>query len=151
MTNVRAGLLSGLIAVLVTSAVNIVCRLLSLLPDAMDMKYMAELIIDPAQSPVPAFWFGLVLHIIGGTLIGLIFVLLIKQPTPLKGIGFSLLTVWLSMMLLVFPLRGRGFFGMNIGIVMPISTFLLNVIYGLIVGAVAQRQVSLLPETGRNS
>ena len=79
------------------------------------------------------------LHIVGGVLAGLAFVLVIKRPTPLKGIGFSLVVVWLGMMLLVFPITGRGFFGLNIGAVMPIATFILNIVYGLIVGAFAQR------------
>ena len=52
MTNLRAGLLSGLIAVLVTSAVNLICRLGGVLPDQLDIKYMAELFIDPARLPV---------------------------------------------------------------------------------------------------
>jgi len=51
MTNLRAGLLSGLIAVLVTSAVNLICRLVGVLPDQLDIKHLAELFIDPARLP----------------------------------------------------------------------------------------------------
>ena len=59
MTNLRAGLVSGLIAVLITSATNIAGRLIGLLPDAMDIKYMAELVVNPVPYPTAAFWIGL--------------------------------------------------------------------------------------------
>ena len=141
MMNLRAGLLSGLIAVLVTSAVNLICRLVGVLPDQLDIKYLAELFIDPARLPATAFWVGLVLYIVIGALIGGGFVLLVKRPTPLKGIVFTFALVWLGLMLVIFPLTERGIFGLNIGWVMPIATFLLNMIYGIILGVFAQRLV----------
>ena len=144
MSRFNAGWLSGFVAVLVTSAVNLVGRFVGLLPESMDMKYMAELLIDPARNPITAFWVGLILHILGGVLVGVLFVLLVKRPTPLKGVGFALALVWIGMMLLIFPLTGRGLFGSNIGWAMPSATFLLNVVYGVVAGAFAQRLVIVL-------
>jgi hypothetical protein len=140
MTHLRAGLVSGLIAVLMTSALNIICRFLGLLPDQLDLKNMV-LVIVPAASPIAAFWIGLILHIAAGIIAGVVFVLLVKHPTPLKGIGFTLAAVWLGMMLIIFPLAGWGVFGQNIGLMMSVATFVLNVFYGFIVGAFAQRLV----------
>ncbi|MEO8392981.1 MAG: DUF6789 family protein [Chloroflexota bacterium] len=137
--NLRAGALSGLIAVTVTSIVNIACRFLGLLPDQLDMKFMAIVFINPLTNPIPAFWVGLLIHILSGVLAGAAFVVLIKQPTPLKGVAFSLVAVWLGMMLIVFPIAGFGIFGLSVSPLMALATFLLNILYGLIVGAVAQR------------
>ena len=136
MTNFRAGLISGLIAALITSALNLICRLVGLFPDALDMKAIVTFIANPTT----AFWVGLILYILGGMLIGVLFVALVKLPTSLKGVGFSLV-IWLIVMLLIVPLRGEGFFGMNGGLVIPAATFVLNILYGMIVGAFAQRLV----------
>ena len=145
MTNIRVGLVSGLIAVLITSAINIVCRLIGLLPEQLDMKYMAIVFVNPLTAPITAFWLGLVIHILIGVIAGAAFEVLVKQSTPLKGVIFSLLAVWLGMVLVVFPIAGFGFFGLNVGAVMPVATFLLNVVYGSAVGALAQRFERLQP------
>ncbi len=141
MSRIRAGLIAGLIAVLATSALNIVCRLVGLFPDGLDLKYMAEWLINPASAPIQAFAIGLVIHLIGGVLIGAIFVPLIQRPTPLNGIAFTLIVVWLPLMLVILPLTGRGGFGLNVGLVMPIGALILSIFYGLIVGRIAQRLV----------
>jgi Family of unknown function (DUF6789) len=143
MSKLRVGLVSGLIAVTITSVVNILCRFLGLLPDQLDMKYMAIVFVNPMTAPTTAFWVGLVIHILIGVGTGIVFVLLIKDPTPLKGIIFSLVVVWLGMVLIVFPVAGFGIFGLNIGLIMPLATFLLNVFYGSMVGAIANRVETL--------
>ena len=40
------------------------------------------------------------------------------------------------MMLAVMPMAGAGFFGMNLGMVAPIMTLVLHVIYGAVLGGV---------------
>jgi hypothetical protein len=134
----RTGLVSGLIAVLLTSALNIAGRLIGLLPESLDLKNMALGVTNPAA----AFWIGFALHIVGGIIAGVVFVVLIRQPTPIKGVGFSLIAVWLGMVLVVFPLAGFGVFGVNVGAVMPIATLVLNIVYGLVVGALAQWRIA---------
>jgi hypothetical protein len=139
--NLRIGVASGLIAVLVTSALNIVGRALGLLPEQLDLKRMAFFVIEPTA----AFWIGLALHLVGGMIAGAIFAVLIKQPTPLKGIAFSLVAVWLGMVLVVFPLAGFGIFGLNVGAVMSIGTLILNILYGGILGLLTERFEKLQP------
>ncbi len=139
--NLRAGIIAGLIAVLATTAVNILGRLIGVLPEPLDLKYMSELFIDPASTPTSAFWVGMFLHILDGILVGVIYIWLIKRPTPLNGVGFSLIFVWLTMMLILLPARGRGVFGFSTGPMMPVATLLLTILYGAIVGWVAQKMV----------
>ena len=52
-----------------------------------------------------------------------------------KGIVFGV-GAWLLMMIVVMPMAGAGLFGMNLGIMAPIMTFILHVIYGAVLGAV---------------
>ena len=145
MTNLRAGLVSGLIAVLVKSAANIVLRLLGVLPDQLDLKNVL-LIVDAGASATSAFFVGFVLNVLSGMIVSALFTTIVKRPTPLKGIAFSLITLWLGLVLIIFPLEGWGLLGLNISPLLAIGTFLLNVLYGLIIGVLTQRTVVNLDE-----
>jgi uncharacterized membrane protein YagU involved in acid resistance len=76
---------------------------------------------------------------IGAFIFGGMFALL--EPTLpggklwLKGAIFGV-GAWLAMMLAVMPMAGAGFFGMNFGMVAPIMTLVLHVIYGAVLGCV---------------
>lgn len=52
-----------------------------------------------------------------------------------KGIVFST-GAWLLMMILVMPMAGAGLFGMNLGIMAPIMTLILHLIFGAVLGGV---------------
>jgi drug/metabolite transporter (DMT)-like permease len=136
----KIGLFAGLLAVLFTTVVNILGRRVGLLPEPMDMKYMAEFLIDPAQFPAAAFALGIIVHLVSGGIIGIVYVYLIKSWTPITGMLF-MVADWLVMMLVLFPLTGRGFFGSNIGPVMAVATFILNLLYGAAIGWLAGRTI----------
>ena len=138
MERIRPGLIAGFIGVSISTLTNIICRVLGLFPEAMDLKYMAEVIIDPARDPVPAFLLGIVIHLALGTGIGVVYMLLVKSHTPLTGALFMVIN-WLLMMVILFPLTHRGFFGLADGAIMPIATLALNLEYGLIIGPLVQR------------
>ncbi len=55
-----------------------------------------------------------------------------------KGASFSV-AAWLLMMIVAMPMAGAGFFGMGLGIMAPIATLILHVIYGLVLGVVSGR------------
>src|SRR5689334_20877596 len=138
MRNLRAGLISGLVAMLVKTAANVFLRLIGVLPDQLDLKNVL-LVIDPAASAPTAFWVGFGLNIISGMIISAVFAEVVKRPTPLKSIAFSLVTLWLGLVLIIFPLEGWGILGLSISPLLAIGTFVLNVLYGLIVGVFTQR------------
>jgi uncharacterized membrane protein YagU involved in acid resistance len=54
-----------------------------------------------------------------------------------KGVVFGI-AAWLGMMILVMPMAGAGLFGMNLGIMAPIMTLVLHIIFGAVLGAVYQ-------------
>ena len=138
MERIRPGLIAGFIGVSISTLTNVVCRVLGLFPEAMDLKYMAEVFVDPARDPVPAFLLGIVIHLALGTGVGVVYVLLVKPHTVLTGVVFMAIN-WLLMMVILFPLTHRGFFGLAAGTIMPIATLVLNLEYGVIVGPLAQR------------
>lgn len=136
--HLRIGLIAGLIAVLITTAVNIASRVVGLFPEAMDLKNMAEFFVNPARDPPTAFVLGTILHILLGGVVGGVYGLLIKSFSPIGGVLFMFAN-WLLMMLVLFPVTNRGFFGLNQGSMMPVATFILNMLYGVVFGVLARR------------
>jgi hypothetical protein len=53
----------------------------------------------------------------------------------LKGILFAV-GAWFVMMIVVMPMAGAGFFGSNLGMMAPVMTLVLHVIFGLVLGAI---------------
>jgi hypothetical protein len=138
MEHIRPGLIAGFIGVAISTLTNVICRVLGLFPEAMDLKYMAEVFIDPVHDPIPAFLLGIMIHLALGTAIGVVYVLLIKSLSPTTGVLF-MVGNWLLMMLVLFPVAHRGFFGLEQGVIMPIATLALNLEYGVIIGVLIPR------------
>ncbi len=66
----------------------------------------------------------------------------------IKGIVFGI-AAWFGMMIMVMPMAGAGLFGMAFGIMAPMMTLVLHVIYGAVLGAVFRMLVapkSRIPE-----
>ncbi|MFM0808856.1 DUF6789 family protein, partial [Klebsiella pneumoniae] len=50
-----------------------------------------------------------------------------------KGLAFSVLA-WLLMMLIPMPMAGAGLFGMKLGMMAPVMTLMLHLIWGYVFG-----------------
>jgi hypothetical protein len=62
--------------------------------------------------------------------------MLIKLPgssPTIKGIVFGLLA-WLLMMLIPLPMAGAGLFGMKPGMMAPVMTLVLHLVWGAVLG-----------------
>lgn len=53
----------------------------------------------------------------------------------LRGVLFGV-GPWILMMVVVMPMAGAGPFGMDLGIMAPVMTLVLHLIYGAVLGAV---------------
>lgn len=53
----------------------------------------------------------------------------------MKGIAFGI-AAWLGMMVMVMPVAGAGLFGMAFGIMEPMMTLVLHIIFGTVLGTV---------------
>lgn len=88
------------------------------------------------SSPMTA-WLG---HFMIGTLawggdFAVLYGLIPGGTALAKGIAFGI-AAWLGMMVTVMPMAGVGFFGMGFGIMAPMMTLVLHVIFGAVLGAV---------------
>lgn len=83
---------------------------------------------------------GWLAHFLIGTVLwGVLFALLhdrLPGSAPImKGISFGILA-WLLMMILPMPMAGAGLFGMALGMMAPVMTLILHIIWGAVLGIV---------------
>ena len=133
--NIKAGLLSGFIATLALSSVMIIKASMGLMPELNAIKMLAGMM----HAPLIMGW---VAHFMIGTVIwGLLFAFLVnKLPGSIlvRALMFSV-GAWLMMMIGPMPMAGAGLFGLNIGIMAPVATLMLHLIWGLFLGLVYEK------------
>jgi hypothetical protein len=135
---VRIGAIAGFIAVIGTTFLNLLGRAIGWLPESMYLRHMAELFIDLINNPSGALISGIVVHIIEGTIVGIVYVYFIKSIGIRTGVLF-MLCFWLFMMVIGMPISGRALFGLSDGLIMPAATLTLNLVFGAAMGLVAKK------------
>jgi len=135
MQKIPAGLVAGFIGTVILSAMMLVKAMMGLMPQ-LDVIAMLS-----AMMAVPIA-FGWLAHFMIGTLAwGGAFALFYDQipggSAPIKGIVFGV-AAWLAMMLFVLPMAGAGLFGLALGMMAPVMTLMLHIIFGLVLGATFQ-------------
>ena len=133
------GVIAGFVATIGLSAIMLMKSAMGLMPQLNVIQMLTEMGTNYVGLPAsPAV--GWIMHFfIGSVMWGLIF----AGTAPMwpgssylaKGASFSV-AAWLLMMIIAMPMAGAGFFGMALGIMAPIATLVLHLIYGLILGAV---------------
>jgi uncharacterized membrane protein YagU involved in acid resistance len=125
MNNIVKGVIAGF-------AATVVLSLLMMMKSAMGL--MPELDIIAMLSAMMGSGF-----MIGSIVWGVLFAFLApKLPGVsfwLKGVYFGIVA-WVLMMVVVMPMAGAGFFGMKFGMVAPVMTLVLHLIYGAVLGGV---------------
>jgi hypothetical protein len=133
MNKNSAGLVAGLISTVILSAMMLVKEMMGVMPE---LNVIAML---STMMGAFAAWGWLGHFIIGTVLWGGGFVMLyglVPGATALvKGIVFGI-AAWLGMMIVVMPLAGAGLFGMAFGIMVPMMTLVLHIVYGAVLGTV---------------
>ncbi len=128
--NIKAGIISGFIATVVLSILMVAKAKMGIMPDLNAIKMLAGMMGAPLIM-------GWVAHFIIGTVIwGLLFAALVnKLPGGImsSAIIFSILA-WLMMMIGPMPMAGAGLFGMHLGIMAPVATLMLHIIWGIVLG-----------------
>ncbi len=133
--NIKAGLLSGFIATIVLSVLMVMKAKMGVMPDLNAIKMLAGMMHGPMLM-------GWVAHFMIGTVVwGLLFAALVnKLPGGVmsSAIIFSI-GAWLLMMIGPMPMAGAGLFGVNIGMMAPVATLMLHLIWGVVLGFSYQR------------
>lgn len=145
MKDIPKGLLAGLAATVVLSLLMVLKAMMGLMPQLNLPKMLATMMGSPDMLVI-----GWIVHFaIGIVIYGVaIAVLDAKLPgTSHVGHGIMLAVIgWLIMMVVLMPMAGAGLFGMSMGVMAPVMTLGLHLIFGAVLGWVyGQSAVSREP------
>jgi len=140
MNNLKAGLVAGCLATIVLSVLMIAKNMMGVMP-GLDVIHMLSGMMG---MPTTAGW---AVHFMIGTIAwGGGFAILYDHipggSSLIKGIVFGI-GAWLGMMIAIMPMAGAGFFGMNLGIMAPMMTLILHIIFGAVLGIAYQSRVQM--------
>ncbi len=134
--DIRNGMLASLVGTIVLSAIMVMKQMAGMVPQ---MNPIADLVgIAHSLLGVPVVpLVGWVLHFAIGVFVwGILFAVLhptIPGSNLIKGLIFGI-GAWLLMMSIFLPMAGQGFFGTNVGIIIPVMALLLHLVYGAVLG-----------------
>ena len=136
-TYIRA-MIAGFVATVVLSALMLIKSMMGVMPELDLATMLAGMAHNMMGLPAtPAV--GWVLHFMIGTVVwGIGFALLYRVLPGAgavgKGVVFGALA-WVLMMLIPMPMAGAGLFAMKMGMMAPVMTLLLHLIWGAVLGA----------------
>lgn len=134
MNRVVKGLVAGLVATVVLSALMVMKTMMGFMP-ALDLpKMMAGMMGSPGTPAI-----GWAVHFMIGVIgCGLALAWLDEQLPGRSHVthGITLAVIgWLIMMIALMPMAGAGFFGLSMGVMAPVMTLVLHLIFGWVLGA----------------
>jgi hypothetical protein len=127
------GIIAGFIATIVLSAMMVMKKSMGLMPeiDPLGMITTMAGASSPAVGWIAHFAIGTVFWGVGFAIIAPF----LAGPYWARGIIFGV-AAWLMMMIVVMPMAGAGLFGLGLGIMAPVVTLMLHVVFGLVLGGV---------------
>ena len=124
------GMVAGFIATVVLSVLMLMKQRMGLVPQLNPIEMLMKMVGGSAVGWVPHFLIGTV---VWGSLFPIFDARVPSGSHWVKGILFGI-GAWLLMMILVMPMAGAGLFGMALGIMVPIATLVLHLIFGAVLG-----------------
>ena len=133
MNNIVKGVIAGFAATVVLSLLMMMKSAIGLMPE-LDVIAMLSAMMGSGLA------MGWVAHFMIGSLVwgGLFALLAPKLPGGslwLKGVFFGVVA-WVLMMVAIMPMAGAGVFGMKFGMLAPVMTLVLHLIFGAVLGGV---------------
>ncbi|GMR15025.1 MAG: hypothetical protein BMS9Abin30_0642 [Gammaproteobacteria bacterium] len=128
--NIKAGVISGFTATVVLSILMVMKAGMGIMPELNVIKMLAGMM----NAPLAMGW---VAHFTIGTFVwGILFAALVnKLPGgPMKSAIIFSIGVWILMMIGPLPMAGAGLFGLKMGIMAPVATLVLHLIWGAALG-----------------
>ena len=143
MSNSLRGMLAGLVATLVLSAVMLLKSSMGLWPELNLIRLLTNLgSIQTVAAWMDHFIVGV---IVWGLMFGAFDALWESRAYWLKGLLFGVFA-WLMMMILFMPLAKTGFFGVKLGPAAIYVSLSYHLIYGLVLGLIYGALTAWLPE-----
>ena len=131
MPSVIKGMLAGFAGTVLLSALMVMKSMMGVMPELDIIKMLSTMMSAPAGAAWIAH-FGLGTVVWGG-LFSAFNGQIPGSNQITKGIVFGL-GAWVMMMLVVMPMAGQGLFGLNLGVMAPVMTAMLHVIFGAVMG-----------------
>ena len=131
------GIIAGFIATVVLTVLMLMKEMMGLMPE-LNVISMLSTMVNAKMGMPGTPMVGYLLHFVIGTIVFGILFHALNGSLPggnqiMKGIVFGVVA-WLLMMLLVMPMAGAGMFGMSMGMMAPVMTLMLHVIFGAVLG-----------------
>ena len=124
------GMVAGFIATVALSVLMLMKQRMALVPQLNPIEMLTKMVGGSAVGWVPHFLIG---SVVWGSLFPIFDARVPAGSHWLNGILFGI-GAWIFMMVLVMPMAGAGLFGMALGIMVPIATLVLHLIYGAVLG-----------------
>lgn len=131
MNRNAAGLIAGIIATAVLSALMILKGAMGMLPQFNVIAMLAgtlgggPIVGWIAHIAIGVVLYGLVIANLSGALPG--------GTSTVKGVVLGVIG-WLAMMLVAMPVMGGGLFASNLGVPVVVATLVLHLIFGAVLG-----------------
>lgn len=132
MGNFGKGILGGLVGTAVLSALMLMKTAMGVMPQLDVIRMLAGMM---GISSAMAWGIHFMIGAIWGVLFALSFRAIPGGGPVVKGIVFGMVA-WLMMMVMVMPMAGAGFFGMTMGMMAPVMTLMLHLVFGALMGLV---------------
>lgn len=141
MSNIFKGLLAGLAATLVLSALMVMKTMMGVMPE-LDLPKMIASMMGSADTPMLGWAVHFMIGIVGyGLAMALLNDRLPGASSTVHGVIIGIVG-WLLMMVMVMPMAGAGLFGMNMGLMAPMMTLVLHLVFGAVLGWVYGKLLS---------
>lgn len=133
------GLAAGFVATVVLSALMLMKSAMGMMPELNPIQMIAKMGSSYLGLPLtPAI--GWLMHFLIGTVLWGVLFAVLESSLPgnalwVRGALFSI-GAWLLMMIIMMPLAGAGLFGLALGMLAPIATLVLHLVFGVVLGAI---------------
>jgi hypothetical protein len=138
MGRIAKGFVAGAAATAVLSALMLMKSTMGLMPD-LDLPKMIAGMMGAPDRPAIGWAVHVMIGVVGyGLVVALTDGRLPGRSRVVHGvlIGF---VGWLVMMIMLMPMAGAGLFGMALGMMAPLMTLMLHLIFGAVLGGVYGR------------
>lgn len=133
MERIGKGMIAGLAATVVLSALMVMKSLMGIMP-MLDLPKMIAGMMGAPDSPMLGWGVHFMIGIVGyGIAMALLHERLPGDSATAHGTLIGL-AGWLVMMVMIMPMAGAGLFGMSMGVMAPVMTLVLHLIFGAVLG-----------------
>jgi hypothetical protein len=148
ISNITKGVIAGFIATLVLTALMMMKKMMGVMPE-LDPVHMMSVMAAQKMGMETNMMVGWVMHfMIGAVAWGGAFAVLNNilptQNQMIKGIILGI-GAWLIMMVGPMVMAGNGLFGLALGPMAPVMTFMLHIVFGVVLGLAYQKLTHSTP------